>query len=219
MSVKRELIEACHKVYEKGFVAATDGNLSVRIAPNQVWITPSGKNKGELRESDLIRITLEGEVLEGARNISTENKIHLLAYKNRKDINAVVHCHPVYATAFASSGEDQLNKPVFPEVVLSIGKIPICKYGTPSTNEVVDSINPYIDFVWALLLQNHGAVTFGTSIKDAYYKMEKLEQTAKILFTARQLGQVNELDEEQLEKLYSAADKTYNLNIDDKNKF
>ncbi len=219
MSVKRELIEACHKVYEKGFVSATDGNLSVRIAPNQVWITPSGKNKGELRESDLIRITLDGEVLEGARNVSTENQVHLLAYKNRSSINAVVHCHPVYATAFASAGNDQLNKPVFPEVILTIGKIPICRYGTPSTEELTASISQHIHYANALLLENHGAVTFGSSIKEAYYRMEKLEHTAQILFAASQLGKVTELNEDKLSKLYKAAEKNFKMDIHQKNKF
>ena len=218
MSVKRELIEVCHKVYKNGFVSATDGNLSVRITPNQVWITPSGKNKGELRESDLIRITLEGEVLEGARNISSENRLHLLAYKKRSDINAVVHCHPVYATAFASAGNDQLNKPVFPEVVLTIGKIPLCSYGTPSTEELTNSISPHIHYANALLLQNHGAVTFGSSIKEAYYRMEKLEHTAKILFAARRLGDIKELNEEELSKLYEAGEKNQ-MDIHNKNKF
>lgn len=219
MSFKRDLIDACHKVYQKGFVSAYDGNLSVRVPPNQVWITPSGKNKGELRESDLIKVNLEGEILEGGGKISTENKVHLLAYKKRKEINSVIHCHPVYATAISASQINLLDKPVFPEVILSIGRIPLCRYGTPSTEEVTDSILPYIDFSWALLLQNHGAVTFGTSIEDAFYKMEKLEHSAKTLHNAIQLGQINLLNEEELQKLYSTAEKTYKLNIHPKNKF
>ncbi len=212
MSYKKELIEICHKVYANKFVAAHDGNLSIRISENEILITPSGKCKGELREEDLIIIDNDGNLIEGNSKPSTENKIHLFAYKNRNDINAVVHCHPVYSTAFAVFGEGFEN-PVLPEVVLTLGKIPLCKYGTPSTNEVTDSMIPYIKESSAMLLQNHGALTLGKNIKDAYFKMEKLEQYAQIIFLARTLGGEKSLSKENIERLASISKATYGIEL------
>ena len=214
-SVREELIYYCHKVYEKGFVSAYDGNLSLRIDEQRILITPTSKNKGELQESDLIEIDYEGNKLSGQGNVTTESKIHLLAYKIRNDINAVVHAHPIYATAFALVGKG-INEPILPEVILSLGKVPLCKYGTPSTDELPDSMLPYIEFAWAMLLENHGAITFGKNIKDAYYRMEKLEHAAKTIFTARQLGTLRKLNNNDLQKLYKAAEETYGISINQK---
>lgn len=210
MSLKKEFIKICHMVYEKGFVAATDGNLSQRINYNQALITPSGKNKGELNEDDLLVIDLDGNLIEGKGKISTEVKMHLLAYNSRRDINAVVHAHPVYATAFAAAGRD-LTDPVFPEVILTLGKVHLCEYGTPSTEELILPIKKFIDKAWALLLQNHGAVTFGVSLKDAYYKMEKLEHAAKTIFIAEQLGGAKKIPPEKVKQLLSIARSTYGI--------
>ena len=215
MSLRSDLIKYCHKVYEKGFVSAYDGNLSVKIDERKILITPSGKCKGELEEKDLLEIDYEGHLINGSGKVSTEVKIHLLAYKKRKDIEAVVHCHPTYATAFATAGEGFV-RPVFPEVILSLGKIPLCKYGTPSTDELPDSMLPFIDYSWAMLFENHGAITFGKCIKGAYYRMEKLEHAAKTIFTARQLGTLRKLNNNDLQKLYKAAEETYGISINQK---
>ncbi len=217
MSIRSEFIEICHKVYEKGFVSATDGNVSLRLDSGRILITPSAKNKGELEENDLLVIDYNGNLLEGKGKITTEAKIHLLAYDKRKEINAVVHGHPIYSTAFATAGKD-LTKPIFPEVILTIGKVPLCKYGTPSTDELTISMEPHIGYAWALLMQNHGAVTFGTSLKEAYYKMEKLEHTAKTLFIANMLGGVTYLSDGNVNKLFSIAEKTYGIKPE-KNQF
>ncbi|GBD90096.1 methylthioribulose-1-phosphate dehydratase [bacterium BMS3Abin04] len=210
MSIKSEFIEICRKVYDKGFVSATDGNVSLRLDSGRILITPSAKNKGELEERDLLVIDYKGNLLEGKGKVTTEAKVHLLAYNKRKEINAVVHGHPIYSTAFATAGKD-LTKPVFPEVILTIGEVPLCKYGTPSTDELTKSMEPYINYVWALLLQNHGAVTFGSSLKDAYYKMEKLEHTAKTLFIANMLGGVTYLSDGNVNKLFAIAEKIYSI--------
>ncbi|MGE5398967.1 MAG: class II aldolase/adducin family protein [Ignavibacteriales bacterium] len=210
MSIRQDLVEACHKVYEKGFVAAFDGNLSARISKDRILITPSAKCKGEVMETDLLEIDYEGNLLEGTGKVSTEAKIHLLAYRMRSEVNSVIHCHPVYSTAFATAGEG-LEEPVFPEVVLTLGKVPLCSYGTPSTNELTDSLKPYIHYSWAMLLANHGAVTLGRSIKDAYYKMEKLEHTAHTLFIARQLGGEKPLATESVNRLHEIAEKVYGI--------
>lgn len=214
---KEELVKFCHKVYEKGFVSAYDGNLSVRIAPDKFLITPSGKCKGEVEADDLLVIDDKGKIIEGKGKVSTEVKLHLVFYNRRKDINAVIHCHPIYSTAFATIGEG-FTRPVFPEVVLSLGKVPLCKYSTPSTDELPNSVLPYIDFSWAFLLENHGAVTIGKTIKGAYYRMEKLEHSAHTLFVARLLGREKTIPLIKLKQLYSLAEKTYDIKIDERNK-
>lgn len=218
MPLRKELIQACHKIYANGFVAAYDGNLSARIDDKKLLITPSGKCKGEMEEKDLLEIDYDGNVLSGDGHVSAEVKMHLLAYQNREDIHAAVHCHPIHASAFCISNKD-LSQPIFPESILSLGKIPLCKYSTISTEEVEESILPYIDHVWVLLLQNHGVLAFGKSIKDAYFKVEKLEHFAKIMTVAEILGGANKLSVDQLKKLYMISEEIYGVKVDDKMKF
>jgi L-fuculose-phosphate aldolase len=218
MSLRTELIEACHKVYANKFVSAYDGNLSARIDSSKILITPSGKCKGELREADLLEMDYDGNLIDGEGKVSTEAKLHLAVYKNRIDINSVVHCHPIYATAFATTGEG-LPRPIFPEVVLALGKIPLCKYSTPSTDELPNSILPFVEFSWAFLLENHGAVTIGKTISGAYYRMEKLEHAAKTIHAARVLGKEKSIPLYKLNELYSIAEKTYGIKLDKRNKF
>ncbi len=218
MSLRKELIEACHKVYQNGYVTAYDGNLSTRIDHSKILITPSAKCKGDLVEDDLLIIDYDGNLLEGNSKVSTEVKIHLTAYKKRIDIDAVVHCHPVFATAFSAIGEG-LMRPIFPEVVLALGKVPLCKYATPSTDELPNSILPYIDFAWALLLENHGAVTFGKCIKGAYFRMEKLEWAARTISIARTIGREKSIPNQKLKELYDISEKVYGIKIDKRNRF
>ncbi len=207
MSLRNELVETCHKVYSKGYVSAYDGNLSARIDHEKILITPSGKCKGEIEDSDLLVIDYKGNLIEGFGKISTEAKLHLLFYNKRKDINAVIHCHPVYSTAFATTGEG-FTRGVFPEVVLALGKVPLCKYATPSTEELPNSILPYLDYSWAFLLENHGAATIGKTVKGAYFRMEKMEHSAKTLFVARILGREKTIPLLKLKELYSIAEDT-----------
>ncbi len=211
MSLKSELVNACQKVYNNGFVAAYDGNLSLRLNDKEILITPSATCKGEVSEELLLVIDLDGNIIDGIGKVSTEYKLHTFIYKQRSDVNAVVHCHPVFATAFAAAGRS-LDQPVFPEIILTIGKIPLCKYATPSTNEVTDSIAPFIKNANALLLENHGAVTCGKDIKDAYFVMEKLEHTAKIMFAAGLLGGAKTIPEEKIKNLLSIAESVYGIN-------
>jgi L-fuculose-phosphate aldolase len=216
MSEKRKLVEICRKVYEKGFVAATDGNISTVTSYNTFLITRSGISKGEVTEDDILEIDAAGNILKGKGKLSTEFKIHLFAYSRRPEVNAVVHCHPVYATAFATVGEE-LTKHIFPEVILTIGKIPLCRYETPSTDSLPLSMEPYIDFAWAMLLQNHGAVTLGKNLDDAYNKMEKLEHAAQTIFAARLLGGEKELSFEKVKELLNLAKDVYGISLDKRN--
>lgn len=210
MSLINELVKYSNKTYEKGFVSATDGNLSVRLDNNRIAITKSGLCKGDVTESDIIIVDLDGKKLEGKGKPSSELKIHLLAYNKRNDINAVVHSHPIYATAFATANLD-FTDPVFPEVILTIGPVHLCKYGTPSTEELPNSMLPFIENSWAMIFQNHGTVTFGIDLVSAYNRTEKLEHAAKTILVSRLLGGENVLNKDQVNKLYSIAEKTWGI--------
>lgn len=216
MSSKKKLVDICHKVYEKGFVAAYDGNISTRTSRGTVLITRSGICKGDVTEKDIVEIDLNGKPLSGKQKISTEHKIHLYAYQKRKEVNAVVHCHPVYATAFALIGEG-LEKHFLPEVLLTVGKVPLCKYATPSTEYVPKSLEPYINYSWAMLLENHGAVTLGKNLDDAYFKMEKLEHAAKIILLANLIGKPGELSKKNINRILKISESTYGIIPDKRN--
>ncbi|MDP3149556.1 MAG: class II aldolase/adducin family protein [Ignavibacteria bacterium] len=218
MQQREELIAYCHKVYEKNFVSAYDGNLSVRTPNGTILITRSAVCKGDVTGSDILEMDINGNIISGSGKISTENKLHLFIYKNRNDVKAVVHAHPVYATAFASARES-LDRPVFPEVILTLGRIPLCKYATPSTDELPDSLKTHINYANVFLLENHGAVSVGVNVKQAYFRMEKLEHTAKTIFIAGKLGGIKEIPKYKLDALYSVAEKSYGIKLDEKNKF
>jgi len=216
MSSKKKLVEICHQVYAKGFVAAYDGNISCRTKNNTILITRSGICKGDVTEKDIVEIDLDGKILKGKHKISTENKIHLLAYKRRSEVNAVVHCHPTYATAFALIGKG-FDKHYLPEVLLTIGKVPLCKYATPSTDEVPKSLEPFINHSWVMLLQNHGAIALGKNLNDAYYKMEKLEHAAKILLLSKLIGKPKELSKKNINDILRISKSTYGIVVDKRN--
>jgi len=216
MSQKKKLVDICHRVYAKGFVAAYDGNISARTSDNTILITRSGVCKGEVTEKDIAEIDLDGRLLSKNVKISTEHKIHLFAYQKRKEVNAVVHCHPTYATAFALIGKG-LDKHFLPEVFLTLGKIPVCKYATPSTEQVPKSLQPYIKYSWAMLLQNHGAITLGKNLDDAYFKMEKLEHAAKIIWLANLIGSPRVLSKKNINDILKIAENTYGIIPDKRN--
>lgn len=218
MQQREELIAYCHKVYEKEFVSAYDGNLSVRTPNGTILITRSAVCKGDVTANDILEINMNGEIISGSGKISTENKLHLFIYKNRTDVKAIVHAHPVYATAFASARES-LDRPIFPEVILTLGRIPLCKYATPSTDELPESLKQHINYANVFLLENHGAVSIGVNIKQAYFRMEKLEHTAKTIFIASKLGGIKEIPKYKLDALYSVAEKSYGIKLHEKNKF
>ena len=216
MSGVRELVAICHKIYNKGYVAAYDGNVSLITNKKTVLFTRSGICKGDVTEKDILEFDMGGSLLKGQGKITTEFKLHLFAYSRRSDVNAVVHCHPVYATAFSLVGKG-LEEHYFPEVILTLGKVPLCRYGTPSTNDLPLSLEPYIDHSWAFLLQNHGALTLGKDLDDAYYKMEKLEHTAETIYKAKMLGSPKELSPTDVRELLKIAQETYGIKVDQKN--
>jgi len=218
MLFRKELVKYCHKVYEKGFVAGTDGNLSIRFSENVVLITRSAISKGDVTEDDILAGDFNGSPVYGKGKISTEVKIHIEAYKKREDVKSVIHCHPVYATSCATAGLS-LDMPVFPEIVLSLGRVPLCEYATPSTPGLVESMLPYIEFANVFLLKNHGAVAFGKNLKEAFYRMEKLEHYAKSVFLMNQIGKIERITNEKLKELYSLAEKSYGIKLDKRNMY
>lgn len=206
ISLENEIIEVGKRAYARGYVAANDGNISARLDKNQVLITPTGISKGFMRPSDLIIVDMKGKVLVGRRKPSSEVLMHLRIYKERPDVNSVCHVHPPYATGFAVAGIP-LNQPALSEVVIALGTIPLIEYGTPGSEEFYKPLLPFLHDYDAFLLANHGALTIGADILNAYYKMETLEHFAQIMFIARQLGDVTPLDADQVKKLVGLREK------------
>lgn len=204
--IKREICEVGALLFEKGMVAANDGNISVRVGPNEVWVTPTGVSKGFMTPDMLVKVNLDGDVLEGERKATSELKMHLRVYREREDVKAVVHAHPPHATAFAIAGIP-LDQAIMPESVVLLGTIPLAEYGTPSTEEVPEAVGKYVRNHRGLLLENHGALTWGEDVFSAYFTMEQLEFTAKINWLARQIGGVRELSMARVAQLNVLRDK------------
>ncbi len=193
-------------LHERGYVAAMDGNLSVRLDERRVLATPTAMCKGMMRSSDLVIVDYDGNQLTGRRHVSSEIGMHLLIYRLRPDIHSVVHAHPPTATGFAAAGMP-LNKPLVCEVVIGLGSIPLAKYGTPGTSELAGALEPLIPDYDAILMSNHGVVTYGDSLEHAYMKMETVEHFAKIALVTHVIGQQQPLAGEELEKLLEARNK------------
>jgi L-fuculose-phosphate aldolase len=194
------MLEVGRRLWLRGFVAANDGNLSVRLDDGRVLATPTGISKGFMASGDLIVTDLEGRLVEGERRPSSELQMHLEVYRGRPDVGAVVHAHPPVATAFAVAGIP-LDQCLLPEMVVSLGAIPIAPYGTPSTDEIPRSIRPFVPRCDAVLLANHGAVTWADTLEGAFHRMETLEHTATITHHAMSLGRLNPLPAAEVEKL------------------
>lgn len=204
--IKKEICEVGLKLWQKGFVAANDGNISVKISDNEYYCTPTGVSKASLTPDMIIKVDKDGKKLEGKLNPSSEIKMHMRVYRERPDVNAVVHAHPPVATAFTVADID-LDQYVLPEAVLTIGAVPTCDYGTPSTMEIPDSLDPYIQNHDAFLLRNHGALTVGCNLTKAFFVMEEVEFNAVICKHAMDLGAVHEISRDQLAKLMDLRKK------------
>ena len=204
--IKKEICEVGLKLWQKGFVAANDGNISVKISDNEYYCTPTGVSKASLTPDMIIKVDKDGNKLEGKLNPSSEIKMHMRVYRERPDVTAVVHAHPPVATAFTVADID-LDQYVLPEAVLTIGAVPTCDYGTPSTMEIPDSLDPYIHNHDAFLLRNHGALTVGCNLTKAFFVMEEVEFNAVICKHAMDLGAVHEISRDQLAKLMDLRKK------------
>jgi L-fuculose-phosphate aldolase len=205
---RREIVEVGKRLYAKNYVASNDGNISVRISDTEILITPSGVSKGYMTESDMLTVDLEGNVLEGSLKPSSEMKMHLEVYRKRPDVRGIVHAHPQKATAFAVAHKN-FDKIILPEIIFSLGNVAMAEYGTPTTRAIPDAVAKHIDRCDALLLANHGALTVGKDVFDAYYKMETLEHFAAISLYAAVLGGGVALDDEEVKRLYEIRDKVF----------
>ncbi|HAJ95306.1 MAG TPA: class II aldolase family protein [Actinobacteria bacterium] len=197
---RNDIIEICKRVHRNGWVASNDGNISIKIGPDSVLCTPTGMSKGYLTTDQLVKVDMDGNKLEGEMEASSEVKIHLDVFKNKPGINSAVHAHPPYSTAFAVAGLP-LDQCVIPEIIVSLGSIPLTAYGTPSTQEIPNSIRKYLQDHNAFLMENHGAFTIGGDVYQAYYRMESMELFAKISLLAKTLGNVNNITEENVRKI------------------
>ena len=198
--LKSEMVRIGKKLYANKFIAAYDGNISVRLANNNLLTTPSGACKGNITEDDILEIDINGNIVDGTGKPSSEFRMHVICYRKRPDIKAVVHAHPALCTALTIAGISLMD-PVIPEMVLTMGGVPTASYATPGTDEVPESIKDYIVDYDAVLLERHGAVTFGTTLDEAYFRMEKIEHTAMTILAARQIGAVKTISSEQVKKL------------------
>ena len=202
----REIAVVCRRLYERGLIAGPDGNVSVRLGPDRVLVTPSGLSKIDVGTADLVEIGLDGAPRRGGRAgvaASSEVGMHLRIYQRRPDARAVVHAHPPTATAFAVAGE-ALPADVLPELILQMGVVPLVPYATPGTPALADGLEPYLTGHDAFLLANHGATTLGPTLRVAHQRMESLEHGARILMAARHLGRVNHLAGEHVRILAEA---------------
>lgn len=205
LKVREEIVWACRKLAAAGLIAASDGNVSCRMADGFYLITPSGRPKAEIDVHDLIGVDVTGAVVSGSGKPSSEYRLHLLVYEKRPDVHAVVHAHPPLLTAMTLA-RVPFPADVFPEVWLTVGSVPTAPYATPSTDDVPRSVEPYVSGHNAVLLARHGSLTLGCDVRQAYYRLEKMEHAAKILLAARVLGGrlPDPLTAEELEQLRRA---------------
>lgn len=198
---KKAILEIGKRMYNKGFVAANDGNISCKVGPNAIWTTPTGVSKGFMTLDMLVKMDMNGKVLVGTHKPSSEIKMHLRVYQENPDVMAVAHAHPPVATSFAIAGIS-LDKAVLPEAVVQLGSVPIAHYATPGTQEVPDSIAPFCKTHNGVLLANHGALSWGKDVFEAFYRLESIEYYATILmYTGRIIGRQNELSCSQVDEL------------------
>ena len=206
--IKKQICDIGKRIYDRGMVAANDGNISVKISDNEFLCTPTGVSKGFMTPEYICKVDKEGNVIQANGNFkpSSEIKMHMRVYKCRPDVGAVVHAHPTFATSFAIAGIP-LTQPIMPEAVIGLGCVPIAPYGTPSTMEIPDAIEKYLPYYDQVLLESHGALTWSTDLLSAYHKMESVEFYAELLYKARQLGGAKEFDQPTIEKLYEIRRK------------
>lgn len=204
---KEAILDIGQRMYVRNFVAANDGNISVRTGDNEVWATPTGVSKGFMKKEMLVKVDLDGNVLKGTHKPSSELKMHLCAYKENADLRSVCHAHPPICTSFAIAGIP-LDSPVLAEAIITLGDVPIAPYAELGSKEVPEVIAPYCHTHNGVLLANHGAVTWAEDPYAAYYRLESMEYYANILMiTEKIIGKQNKLTEEQVERLLAMREK------------
>lgn len=204
--LRRDLVKFGRWLYRLGFMPGTSGNLSVRLSADRLLATPTGCSKYTLKSSDMVITDLEGRKVSGSRNVTSEINMHLAIYRARPDVHAVVHSHPPIATGFACAGRP-LDEPICSEAIMSLGSVPLAPYATTGTDALAASLAPIIPHHSVILLANHGAVTYGESLLDAFLKMETLEHFAHICLVTHQLGSARPLQDQDIHDLLKARAK------------
>ena len=203
---RNEIVKLGRWLHTKGFVAAMDGNISARVNGGTILCTPTCISKGMMELEDLVLVDLNGRKIEGQREVSSEIQMHLLIYRMRPEIRGVVHAHPPTATGFAAAGL-ALDRALVSEIVVALGSVPLANYGTPGTPELLEALEPFIPGHDAILMANHGAVTYAEDVLHAYMHMETVEHFAKISLVAHMLGRQEPLNEENVDKLRTMRQK------------
>jgi L-fuculose-phosphate aldolase len=209
---REEIVRYGRMLHERGFVAAMDGNLSVRLKDDRILVTPTCVSKGAMRPPDMVVVDCKGQQLAGRRHVTSEIGMHLLIYNRRPDVQAIVHAHPPTATGFAAAGIP-LTEPLVCAVVMGLGCIPLARYGTPGTSELAQTLEPYVDSYDAILMSNHGVVTYGDTLEHAYMKMETVEHFAQIALVTHLLGRQQPLAEVEIEKLILARSRYFGAKL------
>src|SRR3954447_2349719 len=198
--LKEQICDIGRRLYNKGFAAANDGNITVRLNEREILCTPTMVSKGFLKPDDICKVDYDGKQLAGTKKRTSEVLLHLSVYKTRPDVQAVVHCHPPHATAFAVAREP-IPKCVLPEIEVFLGEVAISPYETPGSQGFADTVLPYVKDTDTILLANHGTVTYGSDLEDAYFKTEIIDAYCRILILAKQLGRVNYYSDEKAAEL------------------
>ena len=197
---REQMCEIGRRIYNKGFAAANDGNISLRLSDDRVLCSPTRVSKGFMKPDDLCIVDLDGKQISGKRKRSSEILLHLTIMKARADVRSVVHCHPPHATAFAVAREP-IPKCVLPEIEVFLGEVAIAPYETPGGQSFADTVLPYVKDTETILLANHGTVTYGADLEDAYFKTEIIDAYCRILILAKQIGRVNYYTDEKAAEL------------------
>ena len=209
---REEIVRYGRMLHERGFVAAMDGNLSVRLKGERILVTPTCLSKGAMRLTDLVIVDPDGKRVAGRKNVTSEIGMHLSIYRMRPDVQAIVHAHPPTATGFAAAGI-ALTEPLVCEVVIGLGSIPLARYGTPGTSELSQTLEPYVPNYDAILMSNHGVVTYGDTLEHAHMKMETVEHFAQIALVTHLLGRQEPLKQVEIEKLMTARTRYFGAKI------
>jgi len=204
---RADLVRVCRLIYEKGWVAMNDGNVSIRLNKDHILCTPTAVSKGQVEADDLIICDLTGNKVAGRRERTSEIAMHITVYEMRPDIFSVVHAHPPVSTGFATAGR-ALDKALLPEVVIQLGAVPLAAYGLPGTAALSDGMLPFIPNYDAVLLENHGCTTWGSDVWQAFFRMEMVEHFARITFVAEMMGGAKPLPREEVERLFAPGAAT-----------
>jgi len=199
----KKIIDICERLYQKDLLAGADGNVSILLEKNKILITPSGKHKAFINPTDMVMIDFDGKPLKGKKLPSSEYRLHVSIYKNAPAAKCVIHAHLPYGTAWTIANPHASEFPVniMPEVVLALGRVPIAPYATPGTDDMANSIIPFLPRARAMLLSKHGGLSWGEDLDEAYNGIERIEHIAKTVFIAKMLGMLSVLPEDEIQKL------------------